>query len=453
MKRWLARSFWVAAWIAWCWAGYGLWRELPRTLGPVIGKLDLHETQSFLGMLPEEPTFLTRGRLPGIVEGWRIQSWDARTLQLLRETDVPYQVTPWTWSPVTGYAVFDASRSKSRKPLAVNLKTGRRIELDGRGWEDSQIKLHADRPWAAALDRRAKPNEKIPSCDAATVLDLDSGKEVATLPRRLPRDGKFEVRNIELMPGSDLAVLECSSLNVEGKYSQWLECWRVTGGEQPVGRLENWVLHFADGALSANGRLACVHLGTVPVAVSVFDLLSGKRLLIDPPQGMFEEHFASGIWPAPRISPDGNTVVNGLGRSVYEIGPEPENCRRLWRWESPQTSVTSVDWAGGRVELLEPSATEFPHAQIEWVARRLGGSPDFGSYCVCLLHTGATLYRCDESSLDAPLAIRDGGSVVKVDPTPRWGLIALLQAILAAPLVTLWGLLRWQKWRLSRAST
>src|SRR6187200_1678170 len=33
MRRWIGPRCWVAAWGAWCWAGYWLWRELPEEIG------------------------------------------------------------------------------------------------------------------------------------------------------------------------------------------------------------------------------------------------------------------------------------------------------------------------------------------------------------------------------------------------------------------------------------
>jgi hypothetical protein len=34
--RWLKRFFWLFAWGAWAWLGFGLYRELPRSLGSLV---------------------------------------------------------------------------------------------------------------------------------------------------------------------------------------------------------------------------------------------------------------------------------------------------------------------------------------------------------------------------------------------------------------------------------
>ena len=49
MKHWLSRSLWLAAWSFWLWLGFGLYRELPRELGPVVCRLPMNEAESTIG--------------------------------------------------------------------------------------------------------------------------------------------------------------------------------------------------------------------------------------------------------------------------------------------------------------------------------------------------------------------------------------------------------------------
>jgi hypothetical protein len=79
------------------------------------------------------------------------------------------------------------------------------------------------------------------------------------------------------------------------------------------------------------------------------------------------------------------------------------------------------------------------------------------------LPSGDLLFRCDKPTLngsctegwvigkESKLVTKDG-LIFDTHPKVRWSLIALLQTILAAPLVGLWGLLRWRKWRRARAA-
>src|SRR5688572_19595348 len=74
----LIRILWLAAWSVWLWLGFGLYRELPRDLGPVVCSLPGGDRTGFSGFLGEEPRFVTdefRDRnKPSLME-----IWDART--------------------------------------------------------------------------------------------------------------------------------------------------------------------------------------------------------------------------------------------------------------------------------------------------------------------------------------------------------------------------------------
>jgi hypothetical protein len=82
--------------------------------------------------------------------------------------------------------------------------------------------------------------------------------------------------------------------------------------------------------------------------------------------------------------------------------------------------------------------------------------------------TMSVRYRCEEPTIvglvrpngfnsngavisSKGLVVDHDGGVRPLDPTPRWGLIAILQGILAAPLVTVWALLSWRRWRRAMA--
>src|SRR5688572_27522565 len=46
------RFLWLFAWRVWLWLGFGLYRELPRELGPVVSRIPIgkgHESLGFIG--------------------------------------------------------------------------------------------------------------------------------------------------------------------------------------------------------------------------------------------------------------------------------------------------------------------------------------------------------------------------------------------------------------------
>jgi hypothetical protein len=58
--KWLKRTLWVAAWGVWVWCGFGLARELPRDLGPVLTRLQLTKNESVIGILSGGDIVITK---------------------------------------------------------------------------------------------------------------------------------------------------------------------------------------------------------------------------------------------------------------------------------------------------------------------------------------------------------------------------------------------------------
>src|SRR5688572_11675447 len=54
----LKRVLWLAAWSVWLWLGFGLYRELPRDLGPVVCSYRLNRDEQVDGFLPGGESFL-----------------------------------------------------------------------------------------------------------------------------------------------------------------------------------------------------------------------------------------------------------------------------------------------------------------------------------------------------------------------------------------------------------
>jgi len=54
VRRRLPHFLWLAAWSFWLWLGFGLYRELPRDLGPVVCQVKLRGlVEAFLQSPPE----------------------------------------------------------------------------------------------------------------------------------------------------------------------------------------------------------------------------------------------------------------------------------------------------------------------------------------------------------------------------------------------------------------
>jgi len=62
--RWLPRTLWLLAWSFWAWLGFGLYRELPRSAGPVVRTLTLEQTEHVLGFYGDSHSVVTRTDRP-----------------------------------------------------------------------------------------------------------------------------------------------------------------------------------------------------------------------------------------------------------------------------------------------------------------------------------------------------------------------------------------------------
>src|SRR5258708_5477548 len=69
------RLAWITAWAVWAFAGWRLYVELPRSLGPPIAKLDLESGENALGFLDGEATIVTAH--PYGYETAFVRVWDA----------------------------------------------------------------------------------------------------------------------------------------------------------------------------------------------------------------------------------------------------------------------------------------------------------------------------------------------------------------------------------------
>src|SRR5262249_15597928 len=64
MRHWLPRALWLGAWSFWAWLGWGLYRELPRGLGPVVCKLALEPREKVTGIGGSPPSIITEQNDP-----------------------------------------------------------------------------------------------------------------------------------------------------------------------------------------------------------------------------------------------------------------------------------------------------------------------------------------------------------------------------------------------------
>jgi hypothetical protein len=199
--------------------------------------------------------------------------------------------------------------------------------------------------------------------------------------------------------------------------------------------------------------------------VRVFSETTGKFKVEDP---LFDSQTSAqgpqDNEPWVNLKTRDGTGLAVASHAVYGL----DDGRRIWGWGTELGELPiGLDLGGsGKIEFYDSFERVAPlRIWNDW-AKTLAPGFQFQWACarVCDLQSGRMLYRCEEPSLPnvtgnyGPVVYGDlhvtlNGRVTRIDPTPRWSLIALLQAILAAPLVAVWGLLRWRRWRLAKAAT
>ena len=448
MKRWLVRSFWLAAWSAWLWAGYGLWRELPRKVGSVVGTVHLEPEESPMCALPGEEaviTFQSRGE-----DGATIRHRALHDSTVLNEFHTPSYPNHWTDRPPTAFLSFKVG--EQFRSAFVDLLAGRKIDIgEDVDFEDCPRLLNEERHWivgARSAADRAEEGER-----ALIIFDYTDGRIIGEAPGGIHGVGEVHLaEHVAFLPGSDELLL---SFFFEDPPK--LNIWSIPPGPAPARRLNDPGVKFPafvdDHQISRNSRV--VWDNPEEEWTTVLDLRNGDVVYADPPmhqrgKAVRPDHRAR----HPQISKDGRTIVAQSGGDVIDV----ESGKVLWSHEKSHSGW--IDRSGSLLRVPEHAADlAATRRWNQWLGALLPsmriGARWIGEY---ELRTGRLIQRVDQGDFRARCGksgefyLSDQGLLTTADPTPRWGLIALLQSILAAPLVGLWGLLRWRKWRRARAA-
>jgi hypothetical protein len=426
----LKRLLWLVAWTFWLWLGFGLYRELPRDLGPEVCRLpEADAGQSFLGFIGGANLPAFREYLPG-GRGLEVRVYDAetgmpvRTIRLsqasrgnlvhenVRRHGVVFMELP-----------FDPENEPGRVAwYAADLMTGRREFLTDH--PVLELKVASDQPWVAVVER-------MPAAvllERVAIFDVRTGKRLFTGATTTPQPRGY----LNFLPGSDRLVVPNMS---EDRTNVAFDVWSLDGTPTKIKTLKGWVIGQSASA-GANGRLA---FGShrYPDYIAAFDV-DEERLI-----------FAAGprIAPAPAaqtpqvlLSASGKALLGGSSRCIWNVDGGPP----IWvgsSHETPQAVESNEQFMV--VEAWHNLWAEWlPNLKFETRAFRR-------------LDDGELLYRtyADQipyaSHTNAPgtLVHLSDGTIHRMPPPIDWPLLALCQAILALPLVLMWAGLRGRRMR------
>jgi hypothetical protein len=433
--RWMKRGMWVAAWGAWVWLGFGLYRELPRDPGPILNKLSP----------PTDWYYLPPAS--GLVVGRKQQNgdvlvWQARTGELVRT--IPCSDRRAIVSSRHCLLVAAMKRGDGDTYSSLDFNTAKWTDLNVR--PGKILHIHPHEPWAAVL----LEEDRSPFI---AVVDLRSGGLISRWKADSPRNGDpaDQIRAWYFLGGKEVAVvLESKHDDGMPRRQQRLERWTLDGDQlsAPV-TLDPPFDTFADEP--AVGRAVATRVLGTGFSYHVLDLRSGQTLLDGDLVG---EVPHTKLTPSPpQLSADGRMLLTAQGE-LWRI----DDARLMWSprdlFESISTHVSS--------DTSFPILEQWNKLAERWPATRSLLSRPTMTIAVRDFDSGAVRYRTwlpyttqkfmsDELGLgvamreNAPESYEFSFGTVAHPPAVNLPLILLCQTILALPLILLWTTLRWRR--------
>ena len=431
----LKRILWLAAWSVWLWLGFGLYRELPRELGPVVCALPLKSTEDAMSFLHNRPSILTFDddpdeRLPIV----RLRN--ERTGEIERETKSEGVGIPRSFGFFNfflhgfhGRCEAYPRSSDSKWPVFVlDLSTGEWRRFDDIGTDP---RFHPTKPWVM-FGR----NEGSSDDDAVIVIELKTGRRIFDSRDHIPKE------RIRLARTSRAFFIGDDAIGIpfaaeQRKNAVALEIWSMTTGTMLL-RIDG-VDGCERATTSSDGRIAWYGRWTTG-ATEVFDTATGERLLAVPPEMRRIANRFAGDMVSPAFSLDGKRVLSAPAGGLFDIATG----ERVW--DAADHESVWIVRPPDRFEVRE-----------HWKFSLFGKPIDFSTFAVRRLDDGEFISRSIYSSLgefrsnaDETLFLENERTVRQLPLHVNWLYMAIAQTILAIPIVSLWAMLRWRRRRRMR---
>lgn len=462
--KWLCRGFWLLAWYFWLWLGIGLYRELPRDLGPAVCKLKVTGTQYPLGFLPDNKRFATH-TWPSLNQPKSVFVWDATNGDLLETLPTPPRTSKATNHPtwlriikscLVGYGSTDAT--ENAVDWVFNLDA--RQVSDGRPGD--RVEFHPTRPLAVFFSRDSNRYNRrfvdqapsAPSQETIRLIDLPIGDSIFRWPRPLVAAVGVKLAGKPIFFGSNRLAIPAKQND-----KHRLEIWDLDALDFPPQVIEG--LNIESDSVGASEHRIAWQTGSGPnLKVHVYDLNLGREIFEAPSRFKEKETEVrtSGWDPMMRFDSTGRGLLNPNFSVLWDV----ETGRTLWRggygWmgmKKPHPEGVGV-YASAEIDCDPPDRFE---SLETWYYKCGSWSGEKTVYALRSLRDGSVLYRCWKMTATARVISPDGllmvdsksWNVHELPPPVNWPLLAVCQAVLAAPLVLMWAFLRWRRRRKVRS--
>jgi len=434
--RWFKRGLWLLAWGVWAALSVGLYRELPRDLGPEICNVQ-SPTQTYwvVGFVgaSNDIAVIAKSEDP---EATSINIVGAETGRVIRSTLGPRM------EKYCGYSSGLARRGclcATTLPHGVGADIERGLfllDLRTMKWRTISsrstvhVTIHPTRPWIVFVEQtdQTKPG------GAVVLVDFEAGKE--TVVCTLPEDHSLDNRPFFIGASDRLVVASFRTGPSDGVNDRRrMEIWKLL----PTPAFEKRLKQVPSGAFINcvdDGRLAIYH-PTDLTKVEVFDLL-GERMLFTGSSRPYADQPKEPRGVRSALSSSGRSILGGDPPLLWAV----DDGRILWRPRPHERSLMSI--ADEDFEVLE-----------RWGSLWQGWLPSvkYSTYAFRSHESGDLLFRLNGKARIEPyfwnapktLAISIGGGVYRFPAQVNWPLLALCQTVLATPMVLLWAVLRWRK--------
>ena len=461
MKRWLPRSLWLLAWSFWLWLGFGLYRELPRELGPVMLALPRNDKgiveEYALGFLTDSDDVVTTVQS---TKGFLVRVRDGRTGVLVREAkageclfiNMGSVIVGVHYSPRLGFVLHephDEGHSAEHPFVTLDLRTGRSINQPHARSEFGAFHPHQPlvltyeltQGWARDDDGQGQTRRLEP--DRVEVVDARTGESVFSWTGSQMSEELRKRCGKPFFSADGTLVMIPAVAEPEKRHSKEicrLEVWNLTRKTLLLS-LPGCTCNGPE-CTSIGGRIACCPTGDEN-AVEVIVVNSGACVF------RREAADEDDDWSSITLTSDGINLFQWSTGALWNVDRQvvvqriekggggfdnscPADVLAIWQdWND------WPDWLAPYVESLAPN-----HSWRD-------------------LRTGNLLYRCRQTlprgeamvNWAGTRMIDEDGDIRSFPPPLNYPLFALCQTILAFPLILVWVLLRWRRKRKLRLAS
>jgi hypothetical protein len=438
--KWLKRGLWLAAWGVWFWLGFGLYRELPREVGPAVCQLVLSPRRWIVGFDGPSRVVVAEFDEAGPTT---VAVFDAENGACVARFPAPALEQRLAWRGAVlhhGHYVNGNYVNHERESgglQALNLADGVCHSISPRG--AIGFTVHPTKPLVAFVD-----SVKGPSGRRLAFYDLKEHRLM--FETELTTEGR-QVDAPIFISGTDKIVVMTRTnheRSPDGR-TTLLVCTMPTPDNKPKVEMFDVGLTVRGWATTSGTGRAAFGPGDSG-AFEVFDFKQGRVVFSRP-----TTEKGSAIAPVgathnpPAMSATGRTVLGDWPQTLWDVDSRVPHWRaRSFDFAFPDFRRVAPESVGTRFLVLEQWSELWknwlPNLRFTTLAHRDASDGSF-------LYRLSQRDRVADGSYNADwsLVVADDGSVYRLTPGANWPLLALCQTILALPLVLLWATLRWRR--------